>query len=415
MDPAVEIKNVSKRYDIAAARGYYYGVSRRLGETVSETFRHPVRSIKGIRQNKETFWALKDVTFNVEKGESLGIIGRNGAGKSTLLKILSQITYPTEGEVVMRGRVGSLLEVGTGFHPELTGRENIYLNGAILGMGRKEIDAKFDRIVKFADVEKFLDTPTKRYSSGMYLRLAFAVAAHLEPDVLIADEVLAVGDQQFQDKCLGKMKEVAQEGRTVLFVSHNMHAIRQLCDTGVLLKAGQVVAMGPVEGVINQYAQSLDVEDDKFPVVTKDIVIDDLEVRQRGIDTGLIDGTAPFEIVIHFQLPQSIERLRMGVYIHTALGDELARSFFSDWDPKLEHLSAGAYEARLSFPQKLLVPGNYTITLGARRQGTVDILHGHHIDRGINVSAPLDLNVFGGEPLQAQILVDRRWEVNRVC
>jgi lipopolysaccharide transport system ATP-binding protein len=192
----------------------------------------------------------------MSKGESVGIIGRNGAGKSTLLKILSQITYPTEGEVVLRGKVGSLMEVGTGFHPDLTGRENIYFNGAILGMPKKQIEARFDDIVRFAEVEKFLDTPIKRFSSGMYLRLAFAVAAHLEPDILIADEVLAVGDQQFQTKCLGKMREASQEGRTVIFVSHNMHAVRTLCQNAILLKGGKMAMSGPSDEVIGEYARS---------------------------------------------------------------------------------------------------------------------------------------------------------------
>jgi lipopolysaccharide transport system ATP-binding protein len=204
----------------------------------------------------EDFWALKDVSFEVKRGEVIGIIGRNGAGKSTLLKILSRITEPTTGEVRLRGRVASLLEVGTGFHPELTGRENVYLNGAILGMHRSEIKRKFDEIVAFAEVEKFLDTPVKRYSSGMYVRLAFAVAAHLEPEILIVDEVLAVGDSEFQTKCLGKMKDVSTSGRTVLFVSHNLTAIGNLCSKGVLLRQGQVIMVGDVQTVCAAYADS---------------------------------------------------------------------------------------------------------------------------------------------------------------
>ena len=202
----------------------------------------------------EEFWALKDVSFEVKQGEVLGIIGRNGAGKSTLLKILSRITEPTEGRVLLRGRVSSLLEVGTGFHPELTGRENIFLNGAILGMTQREIRKKFDEIVAFAEVEKFLDTPVKHYSSGMYVRLAFAVAAHLEPEILIVDEVLAVGDAEFQKKCLGKMNEVSRsQGRTVLFVSHNMEAVSKLCTHGILFEAGRVRAIGNVKNVVSAY------------------------------------------------------------------------------------------------------------------------------------------------------------------
>jgi lipopolysaccharide transport system ATP-binding protein len=208
---------------------------------------------KRPRTNDETIWALKNVSFEVQRGEVLGIIGRNGAGKSTLLKILSRITEPTEGRVEIHGRVGSLLEVGTGFHPELTGRENIYLNGAILGMRKTEIDNKFDEIVAFAEIEKFLDTPVKRYSSGMYVRLAFAVAAHLEPEILVVDEVLAVGDAAFQKKCLGRMDYVAKEGRTVLFVSHNMSAVQRLCSKGVMLDRGQLVAHGSSADIVARY------------------------------------------------------------------------------------------------------------------------------------------------------------------
>ena len=217
--------------------------------------------LKGARREKEpedhTFWALKDVCFEVGRGEVVGIVGRNGAGKSTLLKILSRIVEPTEGTARLRGRVASLLEVGTGFHPELSGRENIYLNGAILGMRKAEIDRKFDEIVAFSEIEKFLDTPVKRYSSGMYVRLAFAVAAHLEPEILIVDEVLAVGDFAFQKKCLGKMHDVAAgDGRTILFVSHNMSALSQLCERGILLEKGSVTTIGPIKEVIQSYLKA---------------------------------------------------------------------------------------------------------------------------------------------------------------
>ncbi|MDD5598414.1 MAG: ABC transporter ATP-binding protein, partial [Victivallaceae bacterium] len=237
-----KVENLSKKYiighDKAANRAYhYYSLRESLmhhARGVYQRLRHPLTP---NRENTdlEEFWALKDINFKIEQGDRVGIIGRNGAGKSTLLKILSRITEPTSGKIGMKGRVASLLEVGTGFHPELTGRENIYLNGAILGMTRAEIKKKFDEIVAFAEVEKFLDTPVKHYSSGMYVRLAFAVAAHLEPEILLVDEVLAVGDAQFQKKCLGKMEDVSKEGRTVLFVSHNMAAIRQLCNKGIVL------------------------------------------------------------------------------------------------------------------------------------------------------------------------------------
>ena len=413
MEPMIEIRNVSKEYVIRSSKGYYHA-SGRLGEQISAAFRHPIQSIKRIRQPKEMFWALRDINYTMERGDSVGIIGRNGAGKSTLLKILSQITVPTEGEVVLRGTVGSLLEVGTGFHPDLTGRENIYLNGAILGMPKRQIEARFDDIVRFAEVEKFLDTPIKRFSSGMYLRLAFAVAAHLEPDILIADEVLAVGDQQFQTKCLGKMKEVSQEGRTVIFVSHNMHAVRTLCQDAILLKGGKMVASGPSDEVIGEYARSLEGTDGMFPVRASGITVNAMEVRQGGSDTLLIDGSRPFDIRLRFQLHERTQHLRMGLYISNALGDELIRTLFSDWDPTLEDLGRGSYEATLAFPGKLLVPGNYTLTLGAHRQGGYDMLAGHRVERGINVSAPIDYNNGGAaDPLQSQIILDRRWEVRR--
>jgi lipopolysaccharide transport system ATP-binding protein len=232
------------------------GIVRRLWSIARLSKRQS--SAASPQSSSEDFWALKDVSFEVKQGEVVGIIGRNGAGKSTLLKILSRITEPTEGRVRLRGRVASLLEVGTGFHPELTGRENIFLNGAILGMSRVEIKKKFDEIVAFAEVEKFLDTPVKRYSSGMYVRLAFAVAAHLEPEILIVDEVLAVGDAAFQKKCLGKMESVAiQEGRTVLFVSHNMGAVRQLCSRGLLLGEGRIKASAQVEEVVSSYTYDI--------------------------------------------------------------------------------------------------------------------------------------------------------------
>jgi lipopolysaccharide transport system ATP-binding protein len=257
MNHAISIEQLCKRYRIshAAAKGTYQYQS--LRESVVDLACLPFRRFRGSRAGKaEDFWALKDVTFKVAPGEVIGIIGRNGAGKSTLLKLLSRITKPTSGEVKLRGRVGSLLEVGTGFHPELTGRENIFLNGAILGMSRREVSRKFDEIVAFAEIDKFLDTPVKRYSSGMYVRLAFAVASQLEPEILIIDEVLAVGDASFQKKCLGKMNEVARQGRTVLFVSHNMTAVQALCSRVVVLVAGKTAFDGTPSEAIEQYMRS---------------------------------------------------------------------------------------------------------------------------------------------------------------
>jgi lipopolysaccharide transport system ATP-binding protein len=247
---AITVENISKRYLI--------GHQAEHSDTLRDALAHGVKGLwrrfRQGRMEREDFWALKDVSFTVEPGEVLGVIGRNGAGKSTLLKVLSRITEPTQGSIKIRGRVASLLEVGTGFHPELSGRENIYLNGAILGMTKQEIERRFDEIVAFSEVERFLDTPVKRYSSGMYVRLAFSVAAHLEPEILFVDEVLAVGDAAFQRKCLGKMRSVAtHSGRTILFVSHNMEAVRKICSRGLLLKSGQVVSHGEIGSVLSDY------------------------------------------------------------------------------------------------------------------------------------------------------------------
>ena len=259
MNSIIEVNNISKKYNIVHQKGDGYIALR---DVLANFAKHPFKSAKNIMKQKlgigiEEFWALKDINFSVEKGEVLGIIGPNGAGKSTLLKILSQITPPTTGEIKMNGKVGSLLEVGTGFNPELTGRENVYLNGAILGMTKKEISDKFNDIVEFSGVEKFIDTPVKRYSSGMKVRLGFSVAAHLEPDILLVDEVLAVGDAEFQKKCLGKMDEVTKKaGRTILFVSHNMAAVQNLCKRCILLENGEIKMTGKAENVISTYLNS---------------------------------------------------------------------------------------------------------------------------------------------------------------
>lgn len=254
MKPAISVESLGKSYRVshqAGPRGY-----RTLRESLTGLAAAPLRRFRNIGTDgvsSEEFWALKDVSFEVKPGEVVGIIGRNGAGKSTLLKILSRITTPSTGQVAINGRVGSLLEVGTGFHPELTGRENIYLNGSILGMSRNEIDRRFDEIVDFSGVEKFLDTPVKRYSSGMYVRLAFAVAAHLEPEILVIDEVLAVGDAEFQRRCLGRMQTLSRSGRTVLFVSHNMPAVRSIVERCIYLHSGRAIADGPTSDVIDRY------------------------------------------------------------------------------------------------------------------------------------------------------------------
>jgi lipopolysaccharide transport system ATP-binding protein len=315
----------------------------------------------------EELWALRDVSFTVEQGEVLGVIGRNGAGKSTLLKILSRVTAPTSGKVKIKGRVASLLEVGTGFHPELTGRENIYLNGAILGMSRREIDHKFDEIVDFAEVEKFIDTPVKRYSSGMYVRLAFAVAAHLEPEILVVDEVLAVGDAAFQKKCLGKMGDVAKEGRTVLFVSHQMDMILSLCMRSMLLNCGTVFTIGSVDYVVDAYIrngifqqQKTQFEVDQIDEITLQIVSGRV-LGDDGKEKGTFDVFSKITLEFEYILTKPIE----GAVVNFELrrnGSTLFLSFDTDEDPiLLDKRVPGCYVSRIQIPSPLLKPGNYSI------------------------------------------------------
>ena len=256
MSYAIRVENIGKQYKIGVAPERYRTLRDSISLSQIRERRAQRKALGSELKADSSIWALRDISFDVAKGQVLGVIGRNGAGKSTLLKILSRITEPTEGQAEVRGRVGSLLEVGTGFHPELTGRENIYLNGAILGMKRTEIERKFDEIVAFSEVEKFIDTPVKRYSSGMYLRLAFAVAAHMEPEVLVVDEVLAVGDAEFQRKCMGKMSDVAQAGRTVLFVGHNMSAILRLTEETIVLEKGRLVLRAPSATAVDYYLSS---------------------------------------------------------------------------------------------------------------------------------------------------------------
>ena len=303
-DIAVSVRDLSKVYTLVH--------NAQKHTLAAEAFLHSLKSI-GSKTVQETFWALQDVSFDIAKGDVVGIIGRNGAGKSTLLKILSRITEPTAGQIDLYGRVGSLLEVGTGFHHELTGRENIYMNGAILGMSKREITRQFDAIVEFSGTEKFLDTPVKRYSSGMYVRLAFAVAAHLEPEILIVDEVLAVGDAEFQKKCLGKMQDVASQGRTVLFVSHNMAAVRQLCVSGILLERGRVRFAGDVTECINLYASSEDQDSSVLSRLVKphpDITLDTVLIN--GSPSGYVKVSSHSRILrVEFsgslQVPMRLE------------------------------------------------------------------------------------------------------------
>jgi lipopolysaccharide transport system ATP-binding protein len=324
MAVAIAVENLSKKYIIGHQARERYTALRDVLASGAKRFAHKLAHPFAEPEDgatHETFWALKDINFNIEQGDRVGIIGRNGAGKSTLLKILSRITEPTSGKVSIRGRVASLLEVGTGFHPELTGRENIFLNGAILGMGKAEITRKFDEIVAFAEVEKFLDTPVKRYSSGMYVRLAFAVAAHLEPEILIVDEVLAVGDIHFQNKCLGKMQDVGKDGRTVIFVSHNMAAINTLCTRGIVLSQGKLEFAGDIDGATKRYLSQTSVGGtfkrlNQTPTYNqKAVAILDCKVYSSATQDAIICGEAThFEIEYVAQQPNQSIQFLIGVY-----------------------------------------------------------------------------------------------------
>jgi lipopolysaccharide transport system ATP-binding protein len=326
--PIISVEGISKCYRLGLAAKQH----ATFRDAIIGTLSAPLRRFQELSEEgteEDTFWALRDLSFEVNRGEVLGIVGRNGAGKSTLLKILSRITEPTSGCVRLRGRVASLLEVGTGFHPELTGRENIYLNGSILGMRKQEITRKFDEIVAFAEIEKFLDTPVKRYSSGMYVRLAFAVAAHLEPEILIVDEVLAVGDVQFQKKCLGKMQEVATGGgRTVLFVSHNMAAVRSLCQTGILLEGGKLTLRGSSEEVVNRYITGMVDEglkatntfkrpSKRTPWMTAARLLCD------GAPSAMVPMGSKLTLEVDFEAEEPVLFPRLGFVVSTAEGERL--------------------------------------------------------------------------------------------
>ena len=369
-DAIIQVENLGKRYQIKhqAERQRYTALRDVIAENARRLFSRSQTS--DLRPpTSEDFWALKDVSFEVKQGEVVGIIGRNGAGKSTLLKILSRITEPTTGSIRLRGRVASLLEVGTGFHPELTGRENVFLNGAILGMHRAEIKRKFDEIVEFAEVEKFLDTPVKRYSSGMYVRLAFAVAAHLEPEILIVDEVLAVGDAQFQKKCLGKMQEVSQGGRTVLFVSHNMDAVNRLCGSAVLLEQGLVVNAGKCSDVIARYlsggSETLSFRDWKMNErpgnQTARLISIQIEDNSRNL-------TRDFDVRQEIVISMTYEVLDDTVQLVNDFNifNENGMLVFVTHDVKSPHYnqkrSKGKYTATVVIPRNLLTEGRYGIS-----------------------------------------------------
>lgn len=377
-EPAIQAERLSKQYRLGQ------GVSAHctLGERLYGLAGGLANRLRGrapvTRSRRETFWALKDVSFEAPPGKVLGVIGRNGAGKSTLLKVLSRITEPTDGRAVMRGRIGSLLEVGTGFHPELTGRENVYLNGAILGMKRREVNEKFDDIVAFAELEKFIDTPVKRYSSGMYVRLAFAVAAHLEPEVLLIDEVLAVGDAGFQQRCLGRMSEIAEGGRTVLFVSHDMGAVSRLCDRVMLMEGGEVEMIADPQQSIDRYLQLVsDWRRDPAGVFNGPLasVIRFHDLTVNGLDNNkprIIRPDQPIELHVVGESEQAVADFRTTFSVYR----DGTRLLTQHDTAEPTDLPAGRFEARVALPPLLLRPGRYTLGIGGYRDGMREYLWG---------------------------------------
>ena len=371
--PIISVENLGKRYRVKRPGSRGGGGLRHAIEAGAASLWNGLSRIVQGRAPydriapEDEFWALKDINFEVQAGECVGIIGRNGAGKSTLLKILSRITEPSTGRAVLRGRVGSLLEVGTGFHPELTGRENIFLNGAILGMRRHEINKRMDEIVAFAEVDEFLDTPVKHYSSGMYMRLAFAVAAHLDPEILIVDEVLAVGDVQFQKKCLGKMSEVAKDGRTVLFVSHNMAAVQSLCKIGVLLEQGSVVQVGLASEAVTAYLANGSICGEGFNTSGRqrkptNCEIIDAWIERDGVPTQALLFGERADIIIVIQV---VKRIKFAIEMILRQQDGLAVKFAPsglafDWEIDQ---APGSLKIRCQLPPMRFASGGYSIDL----------------------------------------------------
>ncbi len=380
MKPIVRVENLSKQYTIGTREAAY----DTLRESIIEAVRAPLKRLRrNGKESSETIWALKDVSFKVHPGEVVGIIGRNGAGKSTLLKVLSRITEPTTGRAELFGRVASMLEVGTGFHPELTGRENIYLNGAILGMKKTEIERKFDQIVAFSELERFLDTPVKRYSSGMYMRLAFAVASHLEPEILVIDEVLAVGDAQFQKKCLGKMSDVATEGRTVLFVSHNMVAIQSLCKRAFWLDEGAIADDGAAGSVVSNYLHHTSGKDATLEEVWSDpqTAPGNDSVRLHGIRVRPKEGTlsdhlttkTPFSIEVEYWnlLPDARLHITLHLYTENEVIAFTTGGGLTDQEWASQAMPVGLFRSVCHIPADLLNVGRHRFNVFVIKDRTI--------------------------------------------
>lgn len=410
MEPVIKVEGLGKRYDL-----------RREGSATYTTLRDSLAGMFRSRGRKESFWALEDLNFEIGAGERVGIIGRNGAGKSTLLKVLSRIVTPTTGRVTLEGRIASLLEVGTGFHPELSGRENIFLNGSILGMSKAEIKARFDEIVAFSEVEKFLDTPVKRYSSGMYVRLAFAVAAHLDPEILIVDEVLAVGDAEFQRKCLGKMKDVAGAGRTVILVSHNMAAIQHLCERAIYLRSGKLVASGPAEEVIASYLKAAsgpaaaNLADRVDRTGNGRVRFTSFALRDaagRELNALTCGGDGIIELQVHNPERKPVNQLLVSVGIDDDLGVRVAQLSNELTGQSLTEIDSEKFSVCIRVPRLPLKQGAYKLTVFSSVGGEVA--------DWIQDAVSLDVDAgdfFGSGKVppegQGHLCVDHRFEIRK--
>jgi len=405
-NPIIRVENLGKKYRLGQENRAGTG----LRHVIEDAVRNPLKFFKGIQSPTEEFWALRNISFELEKGDVLGVIGHNGAGKSTLLKLLSRVTEPTEGCIRLRGRIACLLEVGTGFHHELTGRENVFLNGSILGMSRVEIKKKFDAIVSFAGVEKFIDVPVKRYSTGMMVRLAFAVAAHLEPEILIVDEVLAVGDAEFQKKCIGKMEDVAsKEGKTILFVSHSMASVRRLCTKGLLLKKGSVVQLGKVADVVDSYVKALNTDDGATSLTEgeKDFSFLSIQTRQGdGTGSTVFNHDEPIEIIIRYRTKREIPELALDMLISNASEVPVFTVHRSSHQKK--NIPPGTWEAKITIPALFLIPDRYVVSLLAHvmRRETFQT-----IDRAVSFEineTGSDMDGYGTR--FGSVMVPFRWE-----
>jgi lipopolysaccharide transport system ATP-binding protein len=418
MSTVIKVENISKQY--------------RLGEIGTGTLSHDLNrwwhKVRGnedpylkigeandrtTKGNSDYVWALQDINFEVKAGEVLGIIGRNGAGKSTLLKILSKTTTPTTGSIKVKGRIASLLEVGTGFHPELSGRENIFLNGAILGMTKQEIKSKFDEIVDFSGVERYLDTPVKRYSSGMYVRLAFAVAAHLEPEILIVDEVLAVGDAEFQKKCLGKMKDVSvNDGRTVIFVSHDMRAIKALCNQAVFMKNGTTNGICSISSAITEYSFANEKANNSLPAQIDELIVHKFIVTQNGYTLDEFESELPIEINIEFEFKEKRNDVKIGIFLKSNNGELIASPLLGDWNPDKETFERGEYTLKGFIPANTLLGNNYSLEMHCSIYGIKNFSTEDYTRQTLKIKSPTKFNINHlTEPSFGYVIVNAQWQL----